>query len=95
MHFYELVFLPIFLSTLVLLAYAILREAKQNDKFAKSVTYSFIVIFILYFISNLLDALGSSAQIHPLIAKAAMPIITLLFYFLISQYFSFRRKKII
>ena len=74
MHFYDLIFLPLFMASLVLLASSLIRGLKQNDKFTKTVIYSLVLIFIIYFVSNLLDALGSSSQLSPIISKGLLPL---------------------
>ncbi len=79
MHLYDLIFLPFFMASLVLLASSIVRNLKQNDKFTKTIIYSLVAIFIIYFISNLLDALGSTSQINPVFSKGILPVIVALF----------------
>ncbi len=95
MHLYELISLPFFISSLVFLAFSLVQGLKQNDKISKTIISSLIVIFFLYFISNLLDALGSTEQIHPFIANFSMPIITFLIATTFYQYSELKRKKII
>ena len=63
MHLYDLVFLPFFMASLVLLASALTKNLKQNDKFINTIIYSLIIIFVIYFMSNLLEALGSTSQL--------------------------------
>ena len=95
MHLYKLVSLPFFISTLVLLAFSIIHGIKQNDKFSRIIISSLILIFFLYFISNLLNALGSTAQIHPFVANFSMPLITFCIAIFIYQYWELKRKKIL
>ena len=78
MHFYNLIFLPLYLASLSLLASSLVVNLKQNDKYALTLTYSFILIFVIYFLSNLLDALGSTGQLHPIITKSTVPIILIM-----------------
>ena len=94
MHLYSLISLPFFISALVLLAFCLVQEVKQNDRFSKIIISSLIIIFFLYFISNLLNALGSTSQIHPVVANFSMPVITFTIALFIYQYFEFKRKKI-
>jgi lipopolysaccharide export system permease protein len=94
MHLYSLISLPFFISTLVLLAFCLVQGIKQNDKFSKIIFSSLILIFFLYFISNLLNALGSTSQIHPVIANFSMPLITFAMAIFIYQYWELQRKKI-
>ncbi len=86
LHYYNLAFLPFLMASLLVLSASLVYKLKQNDKFFITFIISFILIFFVYFISNLLDALGSSSQINPLIAKAIMPIIVLLLSILIFKY---------
>ena len=95
MHLYELISLPFFISTLVFLAFSLVKGLKQNDKASKAVISSLVIIFFLYFISNLLNALGSTSQIHPMVANFSMPIITFFIALLISHYSELKRKNII
>ena len=95
MHLYSLISLPFFISSLVLLAFSLIQGIKQNDKFSKIIFSSLILIFFLYFISNLLNALGSTSQIHPIIANFSMPLITFSIAIFIYQYWELKRKKIL
>ena len=85
MHLYDLIFLPFLMASLALLASALVRKLKQNDKFTETIIYSLVIIFIIYFISNLLDALGSTSQLNPIISKASLPLIVTFFSILIYQ----------
>lgn len=93
MYFYNLLCLPFFIASLVLLSSTITINLKQNDNFTKTIIYSVIIIFILYFLTNLFDALGSTSQIHPITAKLIMPIIVISFSILLQQFIEFKRKK--
>ena len=95
MHLYSLISLPFFISTLVLLAFCLVQGIQQNDKFSKIIISSLIIIFLLYFLSNLLNALGSTSQIHPIVANFSMPVITFGIAIFIYQYLELWRKKII
>ena len=85
MHLYDLIFLPFFMASLTLLASALVRNLKQNDRFTETAAYSLVIIFIIYFTSNLLDALGSTSQLNPIISKASLPLIVTIFSILIYQ----------
>lgn len=73
LHLYDLIFLPFFMASLVLLASSLVKKLKQNDKFTNTIIYSLVAIFVIYFLSNLLDALGSTSQIHPILSKGILP----------------------
>ncbi len=85
MHLYDLIFLPFFMASLTLLASALVRNLKQNDRFTETAAYSLVIIFIIYFTSNLLDALGSTSQLNPIISKASLPLIVTILSILIYQ----------
>ena len=95
MYLYELISLPFYISTLVFLAFSLVQGIKQNDRFSKVIVSSLILIFFLYFVANLLNALGSTSQIHPVLANFSMPIITFSIAVIILQYHELRRRKII
>ena len=95
MHLYGLISLPFFITALVYLAFSLVQGLKQNDKFSKVVINSLILIFFLYFLSNLLNALGSTSQIHPLIANFSMPFATIFIALIVQQYSELKRKKVI
>ena len=86
MHYYNLIFLPLFMASLLVLAASISNTLKQNDKFFITFVISFILIFFIYFISNLFDALGFSSQLNPIIAKGCMPFLVLLLSILFFKY---------
>ncbi len=92
MHLYDLIFLPFLLASLVLLASSLVKNLKQNDKFTNIIIYSLLIIFTIYFLSNLLEALGSTSQLNPLISKGALPLIVT--FFSILMYQSNNLKKI-
>tara|TARA_A100000164_G_C21588641_1_gene621871 strand:- start:237 stop:716 length:480 start_codon:yes stop_codon:yes gene_type:complete len=94
MHLYSLISLPFFISALVFLAFCLVQGIKQNDKFSKIIMSSLIIIFLLYFISNLLNALGSTSQIHPVVANFSMPVITFTIAIFVYQYWELQRKKV-
>ena len=83
LHLYELVFLPFLMASLVLLASSITQNLKQNDKFTKTIIFSLVIIFVIYFFSNLFNALGSSSQLNPIISKSLLPtMVTILSIFI-------------
>ena len=70
------------MASLVFLASAFVRKLKQNDKFSKTIIYSLIVIFVIYFVSNLLEALGSTSQLSPIISEGLLPLIVTIVAFI-------------
>ncbi len=91
MHFYGLIFLPFFIASLVLLSSSLVINLNQNDKFTNTVIISLILIFIVYFLSNLFDALGSTSQINPILSKALLPLLITLLSLIIYQYKRIKR----
>ena len=91
LYYYNLIILPFFLSILSILASSLVVNLKQNSKITKTVIASFILIFVIYFLSNLLDALGSSSQINPFLAKITTPIFVMMLS-LIFFYYSFLKQ---
>ena len=95
LYYYNLLIMPFFLSFLTILASSLVVNLKQNSKILKTVISSFVLIFIIYFLSNLLDALGSSSQISPFTAKIITPIFVICISFLFFNYSYLKRKRFI
>ncbi|MDA9591497.1 LptF/LptG family permease [Pelagibacteraceae bacterium] len=83
-YFYNILFMPIVIIGFVLLANAIVIDVKQNDKFTQIILFSFLLIFIYYFFSNLMNTLGANSKINPLLSSLITP--TLLFIISIGLY---------
>ncbi len=94
LYYYNLLIMPFFLSFLTILASSLVYDLKQNSRITNVVITSFILIFVIYFLSNLLDALGASSQISPFTAKIITPIFVILVSFLFFNYSYFKRKKL-
>ena len=95
LYYYNLIILPFFLSFLAILASSIVLDLKQNSKITKTIIIAFVLIFIIYFMSNLLDALGASSQLNPFIAKVTTPIFVLIISLSFFNYSYLKRKKLI
>ena len=52
LHFYDLVFLPLFMASLALLASSLVKNLNQNDKFTNIIIFALIIIFFIYFAST-------------------------------------------
>ena len=76
-YFYNLIFMPLFISSLVILSASIVSDLKQNDRYYKIIIESLILIFLVYFLSNLFDALGSTGQVDPIFSKLITPSIVI------------------
>ena len=85
MHLYDLIFLPFFMGSLALLASSLILKLKQNDKSTKTIVFSLVIIFIIYFLSNLLEALGASSQLNPIASKGLLPLMVVLLAVIIYQ----------
>ncbi len=95
LYYYNLIILPFFLSFLTILASSLVIDLKQNSKLTKPIISAFVLIFIIYFLSNLLDALGSSSQINPISAKIITPIFVIILSLIFFNYSYLKRKKLI
>tara|TARA_Y100001970_G_scaffold285915_1_gene406822 strand:+ start:219 stop:1328 length:1110 start_codon:yes stop_codon:yes gene_type:complete len=93
LYYYNLMLMPFFLSFMTILASSLVSELKQNSKLTNTVITALIIIFIIYFLSNLLDALGSSSQINPFIAKITTPIFVIMTSLVFFNYSYFKRKR--
>ena len=94
LYYYNLIVLPFFLSFLTILASTLALDIRQNSKITRTIISAFVLIFIIYFLSNLLEALGSSSQISPVAAKIITPIFVLVLSFAMFYYSYLKRKKI-
>ena len=88
-YFYNILLMPFVVISFVFLANSIITDIKQNDKFTKIVIASFILVFIYYFVSNLMNTLGSNAKIPPLLSTLITPILL----FFISIYIKDIKEK--
>lgn len=95
LYYYNLIILPFFLSFLSILASSLVLDLKQNSKITKTIITAFVLIFVIYFLSNLLDALGSSSQVSPFTAKILAPIFVLIISSAFFNYSYLKRKKIL
>ena len=91
LHLYDLVFLPFLMASLVLLASSLTKKLKQNDKITKTIIYSLVIIFIVYFLSNLFNALGSTSQLNPIASKGLLPVMIIGISILIYRFESIKK----
>ena len=85
--FYNILLMPFVIVGFVLLANSIVIDIKQNDKFAKVLITSFLLIFIYYFFTNLMNTLGSNSKLPPFLSTLITPIL------LFSMSIGFNRYK--
>jgi len=91
-YFYNILLTPFIIIGFVLLASTIIIDVKQNDKFAKIIITSFIMIFIYYFFSNLMSTLGSNSKIPPFLSTIITPILLFSISIGINRYKTLKRK---
>jgi len=91
-YFYNILLMPFVVISFVFLANSIITDIKQNDKFTKIVIASFILVFIYYFVSNLMNTLGSNAKIPPLLSTLITPILLFFISIVINIYKTHKRK---
>tara|TARA_B100000886_G_scaffold86704_1_gene56911 strand:- start:7852 stop:8955 length:1104 start_codon:yes stop_codon:yes gene_type:complete len=94
MHYYNLLTMPLLISCLVILSASIVSTLKQNERYTKQVVISLLLIFFVYFISNLFDALGSTDQISPFVSKIITPIIIIVVSIVFFQISFVRKNKL-
>ncbi len=92
LFYYNLIILPFLLSFLTILASSLVSGLQHNTKIPKTIITALVLIFVIYFLSNLFDALGSSSQISPFFAKVITPIFVLTVSILFFNYSYFKRK---
>tara|TARA_B110000858_G_scaffold50015_1_gene57839 strand:- start:2964 stop:4061 length:1098 start_codon:yes stop_codon:yes gene_type:complete len=85
--FYNILLMPFVIVGFVLLANSIVIDIKQNDKFAKVLITSFLLIFVYYFFTNLMNTLGSNSKLPPFLSTLITPIL------LFSMSIGFNRYK--
>ena len=85
-YFYNILLMPLIIIGFVLLANSIVIDIKQNDKFARIIVTSFLLIFIYYFISNLMNTLGSNSKFSPFLSSLITPCLLITLSFIVSRY---------
>ena len=91
-YYYNILLLPIVIVGFVILANAIIIGIKQNDRFARAIIISFLMMIIYYFISNLMNTLGSNSKLPPFISASITPIMLLSLALTILKFKALRRK---
>ena len=85
-YFYNILLMPLIIVGFVLLASSIVIDIKQNDKFFKVVVTSFLLVFIYYFFSNLMNTLGSNSKIPPLLSVIITPLLLFSISIVLNKY---------
>jgi lipopolysaccharide export system permease protein len=91
-YFYNILLMPLVIIGFVLLANSIIINVKQNDKFTKVIVTSFLLIFIYYFITNLMNTLGSNSKLPPFIATLITPFLLFAISIIFYKYKTLTRK---
>ena len=71
---------------------AINEDIKQNDKFTKVIVTSFLLIFVYYFFTNLMNTLGSNSKLPPFLSTLITPLLLFTISIAFNKYKTFNRK---
>jgi len=91
-YFYNILLMPFVILGFVFLASSIIIGIKQNDKFSKVIISSFLMIFIYYFFSNLMNTLGSNSKMPPFLSTIITPILLFSISIALNRYKTLKRK---
>lgn len=72
-YYYNILLMPIVIVGFVLLANSMVIGIKQNDRFTSTIIKSLLMIFIYYFFSNLMNAIGSNSKLPSLLSASITP----------------------
>ena len=84
--------MPLIIIGFVLLANSIVIDLKQNDRFARVIATSFLLIYIYYFVSNLMNTLGSSGKFSPLLSTLITPFLLIALSVIVNKYKTLNKK---
>ena len=91
-YYYNILLMPIVIIGFVILANSIVIGVKQNDRFARIILISFMMMIIYYFCSNLMNTLGENAKLPPFISTLITPIMLFSLALTMVKYKNLRRK---
>ncbi len=91
-YFYNILLMPLIIVGFVLLANSIVIDLKQNDKFARVIATSFLLIFFYYFISNLMNTLGSNSKFSPFLSTLITPCLLIALSIIVNKYKTLNKK---
>ncbi len=91
-YFYNILLMPFVILGFVFLASSIIIDIKQNDKFSNVIITSFLMIFIYYFFSNLMNTLGSNSKMSPFLSTIITPILLFSISIAFNRYKTLKRK---
>jgi len=91
-YFYNILLMPVIILGFVFLASSIITDIKQNDKFLKVIVASFLLIFVYYFFTNLMNTLGSNSKLPPLLSTLITPLLLFAISIANNKYKKLNRK---
>ena len=91
-YYYNILLMPIVIIGFVLLANSMIIGINQNDKFTGVIINSLLMIFIYYFFSNLMNAIGSNSKLSPLLSTSITPIFLFGISIVMSKYKNIIKK---
>ena len=91
-YFYNIMLMPLIVIGFVLLANSIVIDLKQNDRFARVIATSFLLIFIYYFVSNLMNTLGSNAKFPPFLSTLITPCLLIALSLIVNKNKTLNKK---
>ena len=91
-YYYNILLMPIVIVGFVFLASSMIIGVKQNDKFTSIIINSLLMIFIYYFFSNLMNAIGSNSKLPPLLSTSITPFTLFIISLLLNKYKSINKK---
>ena len=91
-YFYNILLMPVVILAFVFLASSIIADIKQNDKFTKVIVTSFLLIFVYYFFTNLMNTLGSNSKLPPLLSTLITPLLLFAISIANNKYKKLNRK---
>ena len=91
-YFYNILLMPVVIIGFVLLANSIVIDIKQNDRFTKVIITSFLLVFVYYFFTNLMNTLGSNSKLPPLMSTIITPVLLFLISIAFKKYKTLNKK---
>ena len=91
-YYYNILFTPIVIIGFVILANSIVSNLKQNDKFSRIIFISFLMIFLYYFVLNLMNTIGANSKLPPLLSTLITPLLLFMFSLALQKIKKLNRK---
>ena len=92
LYFYNILLMPIVILGFVFLASSMIIDIKQNDKFTKVIVVSFLLLFVYYFFTNLMNTLGSNSKLPPFLSTLITPLLLFAISIAFNKYKTLSRK---